>query len=492
MENSVLNKLQLYKGKWFSDLVDETMLSNALQIEPYKVAQVVSYIFGTKDDGYASSLDFITGGLGNKLVIDRPEFEWEIFIEMDRAVTIRRAEWNGQAIVDPNDPMMTPGLNITPIKLWLTDKWFGPGAILEMDDNRFRIRVDGAPYQDGNDWVYTCYVANGQPNMYIPAEYLVPGKQVSRGGSAYEEYSEEGDILVYQTGFKMRNQLTISRLNWDITGSAYSTVLAVGLKDSNGKTTYLWAPYQLWLGTREWMKRIERQMVFGQYTKTPYGTEELPGTNGRPVRQGAGILEQISPSNHRFYTRLTADLIEDFLFDLSYNVLGTNERKFIAFTGEMGLREFDRVIKEKMGAMPLIDTKFVTGSGHEMSFGGQFKTYLMSNGIVLTVKHMPFFDDIVHNRKLHPITLKPLMSYMFMILDLGRRDGESNVVKVVRKDREFVQWHTGGSVGPNGYANSINTVRSNGKDGYTVFFLGEYGIMIRDPRACAILECDAE
>jgi hypothetical protein len=77
-------------------------------------------------------------------------------------------------------------------------------------------------------------------------------------------------------------------------------------------------------------------MVYDQSTKTANGTFELTGTNGRVIRRSAGLLEQISPSNRRYYTRLTADLLEDFLFDLSYNVLGTNERKFIALTGEMG------------------------------------------------------------------------------------------------------------------------------------------------------------
>nr|DAS01501.1 MAG TPA: hypothetical protein [Caudoviricetes sp.] len=29
-------------------------------------------------------------------------------------------------------------------------------------------------------------------------------------------------------------------------------------------------------------------------------------------------------------------MLEDYLFDLCYNMLGTNERKFVALTGEMG------------------------------------------------------------------------------------------------------------------------------------------------------------
>ena len=222
------------------------------------------------------------------------------------------------------------------------------------------------------------------------------------------------------------------------------------------------------------------------------GSCNLKGTNGRPVFIGAGLLEQIAPSNRRYYTELTAELLEDFLFDLSYNVLGTNERKFVGLTGEMGMREFDRILKEKVVNMNLIDTVFVTGSGDNLTFGGQFKTYKMTNGIELTLKYFPLYDDLTYNRKLHPVTKKPLESYRITFLDLGRRDGEANIVKVVRKGREFVTWYTGGAVAPSGYANSKNTLRSNGKDGYTVYFLGEMGIMLRDPRACGELIMEAE
>jgi hypothetical protein len=449
----------------------------------------------------------LTGGLGNVMTIDQPSWEWNVMIDADRAVTIRDAKWNGAAITDDS----TAGLGNTPIMLWLEDNWFGPTAVLEFDDKEFQVRVAGAPYQDGNLWVYTCFVADGQPTSYIPAELLKPGCQVSRLASAVEEYSEEGDILNYNTHFKMRNYLTTIRINYDITGSAYSTVMAIALQDpKTGKKSYLWADYQEWVALREWYKRCERFLVYMVALREWYkrcermlvymksnvnkdGSCNLKGTNGRPVFIGAGLLEQIAPSNRRYYTHLTAELLEDFLFDLSYNVLGTNERKFVALTGEMGIREFDRILKEKVVNMNLIDTVFVTGSGDSLTFGGQFKTYKMTNGIELTLKYFPLYDDITYNRKLHPVTLKPLESYRMTFLDLGRRDGEANIVKVVRKDREFVTWTTGGAVLPSGYGKSINTLRSNGKDGYTVFYLGEMGIMLRDPRACGelIMDCEA-
>lgn len=88
------------------------------------------------------------------------------------------------------------------------------------------------------------------------------------------------------------------------------------------------------------------------------------------VAISAGLFEQISPANTRYYTTLTTELLEDYLFDLCYNMLGTNERKFVALTGEMGMREFDRLLKEKVANMQLIDTKFITGNGQELTLGG--------------------------------------------------------------------------------------------------------------------------
>ena len=89
MDNGILNNLQIGRGKWFSDLVDENMISNAMLTRPYEVTRVISYVFGSKDDGYSTSLDAITGGLGNVMTIDQRDYEWSVMIDSDRAVTIR-------------------------------------------------------------------------------------------------------------------------------------------------------------------------------------------------------------------------------------------------------------------------------------------------------------------------------------------------------------------------------------------------------------------
>lgn len=123
MQNNFLNDLQLYRGKWFSDLVDENMLSNALLTKPHEVSSVISYIMGVKDDGYGSTIDFLTGGLGKTMVIDQRQYEWNVLIDTDRAVNIIKAVWNGIDITANSASTITPGLGNTPILLYLEDKW---------------------------------------------------------------------------------------------------------------------------------------------------------------------------------------------------------------------------------------------------------------------------------------------------------------------------------------------------------------------------------
>ena len=487
MENNLLNNLVLYRTKYFSDLVDENMLSNALMTEPHKVSPVISYIFGIYDRG--NVIDFITNGIGNTMTIESPSYTWDLMIEHDRAIPIRNALWNGAPITGT----LAPGISKSPIQIWLGEKWFGPGAVLQFDDKEFQVRVVGEAYQDGNEWVYTVVVADGKDESYIPPSLLVAGKKLSRLGSAYEEYSEEADIVNYQTPFKARNYLTTLRLSYDITGSAFASVMVMQMRDPKTKqSTYYWSTWQEWTALRQWYERLDRMMVYQKCNVNVDGTVGLYGTNGRPIYIGAGLLEQIAPANKRYYTTLTLDLLDTFMADLSYNILGHSDRKFVAFSGEMGLREFDRVLRDKASGYNLMDTVFVTGSGQNLTLGGQFTTYKGLNGVELTLKHLPLYDDPIHNRKLHPISGRPLESYRITIVDIGMRDGEANLRKVVRKGREMVMWYTGGSVAPgSGFATSATTLRSNAKDGYAVHFLSEQGLMLADPTTCGELICDA-
>ena len=96
--NTLLNNLQLYRGRKFSDLVDENMISNALLTRPHEISGLLSLVFGTKDDGVSTAIDMITGGLGKTMTIENREYEWSVMVDQEKAVNIRWAKADGKEI----------------------------------------------------------------------------------------------------------------------------------------------------------------------------------------------------------------------------------------------------------------------------------------------------------------------------------------------------------------------------------------------------------
>lgn len=123
--NTLLNNLQLYRGRKFSDLVDENMISNALLTRPHEISGLLSLVFGTKDDGVSTAIDMITGGLGKTMTIENREYEWSVMVDQEKAVNIRWAKADGAEITSNNMNTVTPGLNGAPIYIGLEEKAFG-------------------------------------------------------------------------------------------------------------------------------------------------------------------------------------------------------------------------------------------------------------------------------------------------------------------------------------------------------------------------------
>lgn len=489
MNVNLFSNLEIYRTTPFSGLTDENNLRNAMLTAPAQMTSMVSFLMGTKDNG--SFLDLISGGIGHVKEIESNEYHWKVMVDGDRAIRIVRASGLNEAGVF--DETCTAdhyyGYNGSPITIWTDEQYFGPGSVVELDDRNFQLRVNGEAYQDGALFAYTLNNASGASNNTVPGKYLTSDNKISRLGSAYEDYSDESDIINYNSFIELRNHLTTSRLSFDITGDAYASVLVIAMKDpSTGKTSYLWEQWQRWKAIKEWHKRDEAMGLYSKYSVSPQGTTQLIGKNNRPIFIGAGILEQIASSNRRSYTILDQETLESFLSDISYNLLGVKNRHYLCFTGEEGSKLLDTLMRKEAAGFNLVDTKFVTGSGQELVLGGQFKTWNMRNDISFTVQRMPSFDDREHNRLLHPITGKPIESYRMVFIPVNTPDGDPNILKVVRKGREMVQWSTGGSLDlDGGFGKSLGDRRSNAKDGASGFLLGESGYMVQFPTACGDL-----
>jgi hypothetical protein len=477
-----VSPLQVYQSRDFSGLTETNHLSNAYLTEPEKVGSVLAYAFGIQDNNV---LSLLTGGIGNTQYVTDREYEWMLHSQSERAIEVQQSSDEGNT---------SPGYAGMPFKIILAEKWFEVSDNLIADDTRTQVHVLSEPYQTGSGWVYTVQLTDPSYEAFCDPKYLQPGARWSKDWSSVEEYSNKGGGHGYTTPYKLRNQLTTMRKTYKVTREAAQAVMVVELFDpaDPSKSTKLWTKLAEWTAMAKWYREIDRSFIYSKYNKNSQGIVTLQGENKRPIYHGAGFREQISPANKRYYTTLTYEILDEFLLDLSYAAdKWGGDHKFVALTGKMGMREFDRAMKEYNNSNGITITDngtFITGKGDDLTVDGYFRTVKFMNGIELTLKEFPPYDDIIRNREYHPLTGKPIESYRFTILNFGRKDGASNIRKVAMKNSDMAMWHVNGSTDPmGGVASSIGTQRASGIDGYEVHFLSQCGIMVEDPTSCGEL-----
>lgn len=480
MVQNGINGLQITRGQWHSGLTLQNHLSRAFLTEPVMASTLVSRLFNFNNN-FSSPIDYLTRGMGRTMELTNRQYRWPLMGDSEKAVRI--VGRNG-------DTSTTAGIGGGLFQIVVEERLFESTDVIVFDDRQYRARVMRDPEQVGNGWLLTLKLTNPDLAAFVPAAQMANGCQISKDYSTVSEFSDKGGSSYFATPFMMENHLTTLRKEYTVSRAAATDVMVMEMTDpTTKKSSKMWVNYQEWVHMSQWMRELERSYWYSTYSADANGQTSMRGQNSLPIYEGAGIREQIAPANVRYYTTLNERIIRDFLIDLTYNVAPDGNRKFVAFTGEYGMAEFDRAMRESAQFFTLVDSKFVTGSGQELALGGQFTTYRGLNGTEITLKHLPLYDNTIHNRKLHPQTGRPLESYRFTVLDFGVNGGESNIVKCYKKDSEFVSWHIEGSCGPGGVKRGQSAASS--LDGYSVHFLSEVGIMIKNPMACGELICDA-
>lgn len=474
--------LQVYSSRDFTGLNETNHLSNAYLIEPEKIGSVLSYAFGYNENNV---LSLLTGGIGNTVTVKNREYNWDLHSQSDKAIEV---------IEDTAGANQTPGLSGLPFTITFAEKWFDVTDDLIADDGNTSVHIITDGIAVGEGYSYVVQLNGGDASNFCNPAFLKPGARWSKLFSSVEEYSSKGGSGGFTTPQKLQNQLSTLRKTYTVTREAAKAVMIVELFDPNdpSKSTKLWTKAAEWKHMADWYREIDRSMIYSKYNKSASGMVQVQGENKRPVYHGAGFREQIAPANKRYYTKLTYDILNEFLLDLSFNANKFGgDQKFVALTGKMGMQEFDRAIKEYAKGNNITVTNsgtFITGSGADLTLQGHFSTVKFMNGIELTVKEFEPYNDVTQHRSLHPISQKPLESYRFTILNFGRKDGKSNIRKVALEGSEMAMWHVSGSTDPFGLvANSISTMKASGIDGYEVHFLSQCGIMVEDPYSCGEL-----
>jgi hypothetical protein len=481
-----VSKLQLTTQKYHSGLVQSKHLAEMYQTQPEQIDSLVTFMFGKYEQ--RTPLLYLTSGMKRSasMELGNQEYRWKLAGRHKKAINI----------VEPVNVGVTPGLDFTEFKVVVEDKWFVKGDVLVADDREYRMRVQSEPRQVANGYELTLMLETGDPTFFCDPAQLESPHKLSKEYNSVGEFSDGGSIT-FAAGFTMRNMMTTIAKQASISRKAATDNINAVIEaiDSDGKTKKVvtWCTMIEWEFMRQFMEEKEKSLVYSKYNATPNGTVKMMDTNGTPVYTGAGIREQISPSSKRFYTTLTEKLIRDFLVDIISQPETEGGRNLVAFTGTRGFDEFDKAMKDSIKGWQLVNgSTFISGSGSELTLGGQFRTYIGLNDTKLTLRRLPCYDDAEENRTLHFQTGAPLESYRFTILDFGYNGTNSNVKLVHKKGSEMIYFPVEGSVGINGVtAKDFSRSRGTTKDGVLIQGFSECGVMIQDPTNCGELICTA-
>lgn len=472
--------MKVKKTYYNSDqMTDSNNLSNALISSPEKISPMITHLGGREEKRFP--LSFLTEGLNNTKSIEKLEYEYDVNYHLRK---VRPIAATPASTVDL-------GRGGQPFTLTFPDKWFIKDYIL-VSQSGVQVRIMSEPTPNGNNWDYTVQLASPDDPV-MPSDDVQAGKNFGQMFAPVGVDFSRGNASNWQAPAKIRHRLTTIRKSYQFSGNAKDYVAEFELPVKGGATTKMWMDYEEWQHFLKWKEESELYLWYGKRSYDAQGVNRMTDENGQPVVIGPGLLDQII--NKDTYSRLTANKLRALIGDVFFGPSDTMDMNVTLYTGIGGMREFDRAMKEELGAnnfTVLSDNKFLQGSGQNLTLTGYFKRYEHIDGHVINVVRTPIFDDsaLAQASRRHPETGLPLESYRMVFVDQSRYDGEANLQMINKKGREMLKWGVAGSVVPRGMGES--PLRASDIDGASVHFLKTCGICLKRFDTSIDLQCVAE
>lgn len=482
-----ISNLVIQKQNWHAGLTTANHLRTFFMEQPEMASTVVTRAYN-QQNGYKNALSFLTGGLGKSKELNDIHYRWPIMGDSRKAIAITREAFDGIGIGSG-----ALGVAGTRFKIGVAEKWFALGDIIVPDNPGFTLRIMDEPKDDGVDIILELQVVSNDNQATVPEALFQIGREISKDFNAVEhDHSETSGETHFTSPLMLENHMSTIRKKYSVTGAVHDKVLSIKLVNPSGnETAETWVKYAEWEFWKQWMDEVEIMLMYGRSNIRKDGTTTMKGASGHPVYLSSGLEEQISPSNRRFYTTLTESTIRNFMNDLAFNGTEDGEREYVALCGRNFMDLFDQAMKVSASNYTLTDTKFITGSGQELTFGAQFKTYVGLNGDKITLKEYAPYNSTWRNRLMNPQTGRPAESYKATFLNFkSYTKGEPNIQKVYTKGREMVSTYVEGLYGPAGPKK--NGSSATGKDGYDFIAMSECGIMLSNPTDAAQLVLDVD
>lgn len=473
------NKLQIKEMEWNANMTEQSHLGRALMAKPHRMVGTMDKLFSAQNyysDNPLTSM-LTASGMGEE-TITSTEWEWEL----------KSANTRPLVVVEDVTNTDTPGKYKQPFRIKLDENWYLPGDVIfpGTSNKKYQVRVQQQHIPDGDGFIYTVRMVSDDPNDFIPKKYLQAGQQWGKLFSQYEEAAEQSGSTVFSMPIAFRNRMSKYRKEYRITDYASQEVLAVKVPDSKGGYHDSWMRYAEVEYWQQWYREIERGYWYSRSADT------VLGSNGRPVRQGPGVQEQLEDSHRHTYSILTAKLIEEYLMDIFYGRVKPGKgRQIKGFTGEYGMLQFHRAIQDwqnKSGFIKNVEV-YVKGVKSELhtnalEAGFQYVKYNMANGSSLELVHNPLYDDREINFEIDEVTGYPVESQRITFLDFTGESKKSNI-KIMNKKDSFSFTYVEGMYGPYGPKKGGSSAHAG--DYYEMHVGKSCGIHIEDVTKCGEL-----
>lgn len=473
MATQGLNALQVNFAESWAGLTDENHLHAIYQNEPQLASDIVTEVFGMLR---YQGLDNFLSKYPTHIFGHDGEYEWMLKGDDRQAITI---------VSYTAADSTKPGFNKAIFQLEVQKRFFRQSDFLILDDREYGVRVMSEGYQNGTNWVYDVAHMEPSDSFFIPVALLAAGRKVSKQNNIVtntlnDEYSD----TQFTSHFKMRNIFSTLSKEQTVPGNMQDRPLLIGMMTPEGKMIKTWTKYQDFMTEWQWRKEKSAQLMYSRINQNTDGTFSQKGRNGFPIKQGAGLRQQISPSYKFYYTTLTLDYLFEVGLNLSINILPEDDREFLILTGERGMIAFHKLIEDKVSIFQPLGDNRTFGSGQNRGFGGQYRSYMGPQGIKYTVMHMAEYDDPIDNRLPHPDG-GYAENYRMTIMNIGTTDGKPNIQKVAPNNRSDIKWYVPGSTTP--FGPQRGGAGASKVDGYEICYQTTQGIMLRNPLSAAEL-----
>lgn len=469
--NKMVVRDRPYMSTWMTDT--NHLRSFLGEIEPQQIDNVMNNLFMQRQDRTTPLLSDLEKPTTTMLLTGTSDsWSWDFEKPLVPAeVTVNKEIGNS-----------TPGINKQPFYLVLDRDWFTYGDVITC--NRFsgkqvRVMPDGIQ-REGANWSYKVQLVTDDASSYYPPEYLEVGQQYEYLYSVYGEYNDQGTKVVHAGKIKLMNSLAGElRTEDSITDWADSMTITVSSVQIDSKGN------PMKVNDSRWFKRSELA-VWEKHRrqKENYLMFSAPGNNmasgtAYDVASSMGMWNMAHLGNVQYYNNLTMRRLNESIGEMYYGRVPMDQRDVTLYTGEAGFLLFSNAVEKGLnglgGLIPL--DKFITGSGMNLGFGYQFKSYIMPNGGTITLKHLKSLDS--YGTKSERGTGKySKMSACFIGMDMSK-DNRENMKIVKRATRPDDYWgYVVGTCSPMGPMKG--GMSAHKRAGYEMWVQSRLGLHIED------------